>query len=56
MRVKSVRIWSFLPRIFPYLFRIWTKYADLFRKSPYSVRKQKNTDQKNSEYGHFFMQ
>ena len=31
----------------PVFFRIWTEY------SPYSVRMRENTDQKNSEYGHF---
>ena len=25
---------------------IWTEYRDLFRKSPYSIRIQENTDQK----------
>ena len=33
--------------------RIWNEYGDLQGKSPYSVRMQENTDQKNSEYGHF---
>ena len=33
--------------------RIWTKYRDLLSKSPYSVRKWENMDQKNSEQGHF---
>ena len=28
---------------------------DLLRKSPYSVRMPQNTDQKNSEYGHFLL-
>ena len=32
---------------------IWTEYGDLVRKSPYSVRIQENTDQKNSVFGHF---
>ena len=30
--------------------RIWT---EILRFSPYSVRMRENTDQKNSEYGHF---
>ena len=33
--------------------RIPTEYGELLRKSPYSVRMRENTDQKNSEYGHF---
>ena len=32
---------------------IRTQYGDLLRKSPYSVWMRENTDQKNSEYGHF---
>ena len=32
---------------------IRTEYRDLQSKSPYSVRMRENTDQKNSEYGHF---
>ena len=33
--------------------RIRAEYGDLRSKSPYSVRMQEYTDQKNSEYGHF---
>ena len=36
--------------------RVRTEYGELLRIlciSPYSVRMRKNTDQKNSEYGHF---
>ena len=33
--------------------RIWTEYGNLRRKSPYSVQIRKNTDQKNSVFGHF---
>ena len=33
--------------------RIRTEYRDSLRKSPYSIRKQENTDQKKSKYGHF---
>ena len=29
--------------------RIWTKYGDLLRKSPYSIRMWENENQKNSE-------
>ena len=32
---------------------IWTEYEEIFRISPYSVRMRENTDQNNSEYGHF---
>ena len=34
-------------------YRIRTKYGNLLCKSPYSVRKLENLDQKNSKYGHF---
>ena len=41
--------------IFWYVFsRIWTKYGDLFRKSPYSVQMQENTDQKKNPCLHTF--
>ena len=33
--------------------RIRTEYGEMLRISPYSVRMRKNTDQNNSEYGHF---
>ena len=33
--------------------RIRTEYGEILRISPYSVRMQENTDQNNSEYGHF---
>ena len=33
--------------------RIRTEYGEILCISPYSVRMQENTDQKNSEYGHF---
>ena len=32
---------------------IWTEYVEILRISPYSVRLRENTDQNNSEYGHF---
>ena len=32
---------------------IWTGYGEILRISPYSVRIRENTDQNNSEYGHF---
>ena len=34
-------------------FRIWTEYEEIRSISLYSVRIRENTDQKNSEYGHF---
>ena len=33
--------------------RIQTEYGEIRSISPYSVRVRENTDQKNSEYGHF---
>ena len=39
----------FLVHISPY----WTEYGDLLCKSPYSLRIRKNTEQKNSIFGHF---
>ena len=33
--------------------RIWTEYGEMQSISPYSVQMWKNTDQKNSEFGHF---
>ena len=33
--------------------RIWTAYGEILRTFPYSVRVRQNTDQKNSQYGHF---
>ena len=33
--------------------RIQTEYGDLLRKCPYAVQMRENTDQKNSEYGHY---
>ena len=42
-------VWVFLS-----LFsRIRTKYGEILRASPYSVRMRENTDQENSEYGYF---
>ena len=34
-------------------FRLWTEHKEIFRNSQYSVRMRENTDQKNSEFGHF---
>ena len=36
--------------------RIWTEYLEIRSISPYSVRMRETTDQKNSEYGHFWAQ
>ena len=47
--MKSVRIRSFLVHIFPH--PDWIRGDTSY--SPYSVRMRENTDQKNSEYGHF---
>ena len=33
--------------------RIQTEYGEIWSTSPYSVRMWENTDQENSEYGHF---
>ena len=33
--------------------RIWTEYGEILRISLHSVRIRENTDQKNSEHGHF---
>ena len=33
--------------------RIQTEYGEVLRICSYSVRMQENTDQKNSEYGHY---
>ena len=33
--------------------RIRTEYGEILSISPYSIRMRENTDQKNSEYGHF---
>ena len=46
--VKSVRIWSYSGLYFP-AFGLNT----VVRISPYSVQMRENTDQNNSEYGHF---
>ena len=44
--MKSVRIRNFSDPYFP-------EFPPLLRVSSYSVRILQNTDQKNSEYGHF---
>ena len=33
--------------------RIWSEYGNVYSKFLYSVQMRVNTDQKNSEYGHF---
>ena len=32
---------------------IWTEYGEIIRIPPQSVQMRENTDQENSEYGHF---
>ena len=44
---------SYLGFFWSFISRIQTEYGEMLRISPYSVRMQENTDQKNSEYGHF---
>ena len=48
--MKSVHIQSYSG---PHFYRIRTKYGEILRISPYSVRMRENVDQNNSEYGHF---
>ena len=48
--VKCFCIRSYSGRYFP---RSWTEYGEILHISPYSVRMRNNTDQNNSEYGHF---
>ena len=49
--VKSVRIWSFLVRIFPH--SNWIRTYTTKCISPYSVRMRENTNQKKYECGQF---
>ena len=51
--VKSVQRWSFVLSVFSC---VRTEYGDLLCKSPYSVRLQKNTDQKNLRIWTLFTQ
>ena len=48
--VKSVRIRNLFWSVFPH---IQTEYGEILRISPYLVQMRENTDQKNSDYGHF---
>ena len=48
--MKSVRNRSYSGPYFP---RIRTAYGKIQSISQYSVRTRENTDQENSEYGHF---
>ena len=52
--------WYRLRKKYPYLelfwslfSRIWTEYGEIQSISVYSVQMRENTDQNNSEYGHF---
>ena len=47
---KEFRYSEFIWSVFP---RIQTEYGEVFGISPHSVRMWENTDQKNSEHGHF---
>ena len=47
--VKSVRVWSYSGPYFP----AFGLNTERYGVSPYSVRMRENTDQNNSEYGHF---
>ena len=47
--MKSGRIRSF----WSVFSRIRTEYGEILRIFPYSIRMRENTDQNNSEYGHF---
>ena len=60
MRIEIIHLLPSLREKCPYseLFwsvfsRIRTEYGEAFHISPYSVRMRENTDQSNSEYGHF---
>ena len=48
--VKSARIRSVFRQYFP---RIRTEYGETRSISPYLLQMRKNTDQENSEYGHY---
>ena len=48
--LKSVSILSYSGLYFP---AFWTEYGEIQSIFPYSVRIRENTDQNNSEYGHF---
>ena len=50
---KNVLIWSSFWSVFS---RIWTKYGDLLRVSPYLVQIKENTDQKKLCIWTFFAQ
>ena len=54
MESKTLREKCLYPECFwPISFLIRTEYEKIRNISPYSVWIQENTDQKNSEYGHF---
>ena len=44
---------SYLELLWSIFSIIWTEYGDIWSISPYSVQMRENTDQNNSEYGHF---
>ena len=43
----------YLEFFWPTFSRIWNEYGEIRSISSYSVQMRENTDQKNSEYGHF---
>ena len=45
--------WPYSELFWSVFSRIRTEYGEILRICPYSVRMRENTDQKNSEYGHF---
>ena len=45
---------SYLEFFWSVFSHIRTEYGEILRVSPYSIRMRENTDQKNSEYGHFW--
>ena len=47
------RKWPYSELFWSAFSRIRTGYGEILRISPYSVRMRENTDQDNSEYGHF---
>ena len=53
IELKWVRQYLALREKCPYSKLFWSLYSRILRICPYVVRTQENTDQNNSEYGHF---
>ena len=60
MMIVNFHLYQTLHKKCPYSELFWsvfscigTEYGEILRNSPYSVRMRENTDQNNSEYGHF---